>query len=48
MIQQFITKNDDDKQRFESNLKHFYLLRLNYMMVRDELTTREQVIHQTT
>ena len=37
--------NDDN---LESNLKNFCLLkrRLNYMLVQDELTAREQVIHQ--
>ena len=40
----FVTKNDDEQ--FKSNLKHFYLLRLVTNMVQDELTTREQAIHQ--
>ena len=39
-----VTKIDDE--HFESNLKQFYFYRLNYMLVQDELTTREQVIHQ--
>ena len=40
----FVTKNDDE--HFESNLKHFSFITSGLHAGKDELTTREQVIHQ--